>query len=271
MKRFLFASSLLGLVAGVGLLASSASFAATPKPAGAAAPFPDGTYDIALDGFCTVFHVTKPGAGGYPSIQATDIGCGIHTLIGSSANNGLALVYTDTGVTNNYVFIHPNGTFVFYVDCGGGTECISVSGTWNYNGPTRPGLPDAATVRPTLFGGGAERHPVANFTMNIAFDGYCDGERLHIPGSAGAPGVDGNQTGCVSNPLIGARFNGPSSASMWDYTDLLLYVVNRNHTWVIFNDVGGGVSGFVNSGTWSPGSPAAPQGNRTSLPSSLRH
>jgi len=102
-------------------------------------------------------------------------------------------------------------------------------------------------------------------TVDIVFDGYCDGLQLNIP-SDGISGVlrtvDGMQTGCVAGGVFGqARSGSDGTYGVENGTELLTVpgfatftVIKRNHTWVHYID-GGGFIAFVNSGTWSLGTP----------------
>ena len=100
-------------------------------------------------------------------------------------------------------------------------------------------------------------------TIDLTFDGYCDGLHLNIPSlGLGTPGtVDGDHTGCVSGGFVGTTSSKPSPSGARLSTDyggsvpsLLHIVVFANHTWVIYG-INGDLQTLVNSGTWSPGTP----------------
>lgn len=276
MKRLYFAGGLLVAALGLSMAGTSLAAAAPQKAGGIMATFPDGTYTVALNGYCDVLTIVKPGAAGAPGVQATDDpNCFASTLYGAASSNAVAMVWEGTGTPSQVIVIQPNGNWVLYYDAGTGTEGIFNSGTWSYAAPSRHGSRSAAQ-NGGLFGqgqsvfSGAQRLPgPKSFTFNLSFDGYCDGEAINVPGSAGAPGVDGMQTGCVGNPLVGAK--APNMIGMSDYDDALFYVIMSDHTWLIYNDcLGDGNECVVNSGTWSFGIPAKPNKNRTVTPSSGR-
>lgn len=276
MKRVITAGGLLGAVAGLTLLGASGALAATPKPA-ISANFPGGTTDIVFDGFCDGMQITNPGSAGAPGVQAVRTGsCTSPTpLFGATSGGGLGLADATYTI---YTVIKPDHTWVYYQDCGFGSECVLVSGTWSYGVAAAPEgrLPSTAggmfgMTRVGSPGAGRLPGPKDVSGFNISFDGFCDGESLNIPGAAGPNGADGAETGCATNALIGAYSAGGGSAAMWSYTEGVMWVINSDQTWIIYNDCGDGTECFVNSGTWSIGAPAAPQKNRTLLPSSLRH
>jgi hypothetical protein len=108
-------------------------------------------------------------------------------------------------------------------------------------------------------------------SIDLTFDGYCDGMHLNIPslgvGSAGT--VDGDHTGCVTGGFEGTTSSKPSGAHITTtygglVPPLLHYQVRSNHTWTVYG-INGDLITLVNSGTWSPG---APKGN-AGLPSGL--
>lgn len=275
MKRFYLFGAVVAMAGGLALAGSA--YAAPQKTSANAVNFPDGTYNIQLDGFCNLIQVVKPGDAGAPGVQGNDIACDTpHTYVGVASAKGVAMAWTDIG--NLYIVINANHTWTNYQDCGVGHECVQNSGTWSLapNGPTQRGLPDATSAQGGLFGAsqsasaGAERLPGPKGTQfGIHFIGYCDGEYLNVPGNAGSPGADGVQTGCVSNPLIGA-FDS-SVVGMWDYTEGGFYVINPNQTWIIYADCGGGSECYINSGYWAFGPPPPVNPNRTAVRSDLQH
>ena len=112
--------------------------------------------------------------------------------------------------------------------------------------------------------------PGAQAADDISFDGFCDGMRLvfkAVPGDD--PTVQGKSTGCVRSGVIGlAKPNAAGAFGTRRGTEYLMsadyngdeaatihWVINRNHTWSVYNEVGGVISP-INSGTWSDGPPA---------------
>lgn len=266
--------------AAIALYAAAATtvFAAPAKTQEPVTNFPDGTYTIGLNGYCDVITIVKPGAAGAPGVQASDDpNCLASNMIGVANNHGIEMYWESTGTPSTTLLISRNGTWTLYYDSTGtGVEGIFNSGTWQLLppfAPSRTGLPSAASHAGQMFGanhganaGGAQLPGPLAAAIDISFDGFCDGEHLNLPGSAGGPGIDGVQSGCASNPLIGA--GGGGMVGMVDYMDGLFYALMPNHTWVLYNDCGDGTECFLNSGTWSTGVPAAPTKNR--IPSSGR-
>ena len=93
-------------------------------------------------------------------------------------------------------------------------------------------------------------------TIDIAFDGYCDGMHLTINHSTGL--VSGTATGCLSNVLTGVAGGlskiGAGVAVM--STGLLFVIDDNGKNWVIY----GADGSVINSGTYSVGVPALAQG-----------
>lgn len=264
MKHFL-------LVGGAAALALGLSMAGAGTAQ--ATPFPNsGTVNIHLGTYCDGIAITLPGNAGAPGAQAVRTGCASDPMYGAFNQNAIVLV----NASGSYLaVINSDHTWVYYIDCGTGQECVSNSGTWAFGPPAAPAHNGASTSQGRgLFGmqrGGLAGHrfpgPSAA-TVLIGFNGFCDGEELHIPGSGGAPGVDGTQIGCASDPLIGA--GGYNMVAMWDYTINQMWVSMGNHTWIGYYDCGDGTECEFNSGTWTRGAPAAPSKNRTVVPSNGR-
>src|SRR6266508_3992710 len=99
-----------------------------------------------------------------------------------------------------------------------------------------------------------------NNTLDITFDGYCDGMHLNFPSAGvGLPGtVDGDHTGCVTGGFEGTSSSRPKgfhiSTTYGGAVALFHIRVNANRTWAIYG-ISGDLITFVNSGTWSPGPP----------------
>lgn len=282
MKRFYLFGAIAAMAGGL-VLAGSAN--AAPQKANGV--LPHGTTSITFDGYCDGMTIMIPGSAGAPGAQGAHTGTcegGDVNVYGVAGSKGVEFVDRNEpeGNFNNIVWIiNANHTWRLYggPDNCGVSECLLNLGTWSSG---TPAAPQKAGVQPSnsrpagLFGGqqagfaGAQQHPGPKVTgFNINFVGYCDGEHLNTPGSAGSPGADGMQTGCLSNPLYGAFEGGV--AGMWDLADNLLYVVNEDRTFIIYTDCGDGTECFFLSGNWAFGVPAAPQQNRTVTPTNLRH
>lgn len=269
MKQSSIISGAVGLLAGLGLLASSSVFAASPK---APAPkVPAGTYNITFDNFSDGMQITVPGAAGAPGAQAVRVGGGVdgQPLYGAAGPHGVVLA-DETNLL--LVVIKPDRTWIYYGDDGTGHETVFNSGTWSFGTPAAPNPGALPSTARGLFSGAsasAARLPGPRATTrDIHFVGFCDGESINIPGSAGAPGLDGVQTGCTSGALLGAK-DHRNIAAMWSDSLNVMWVLLPDQTWIIYNDCGDGTECVVNSGEWAYGAPSAPQG-RTAISSSLR-
>lgn len=284
MNKYCLTGAVLAAAIGLGIAspnAVAASQQTTLHPAG----FADGIYHIVFDGFCDGMTITKPGSAGAPGVEAVHTGdpdtCIANTPLFGGAGNGVGLADAATGTNSNNVYyaIRANRTWVAFISCDTGEECVLNSGTWSFGTPepsAKTGLPSSRTIglfAPVGNGVPSEKqHSQPHYSVDISFDTYCDGEHLNLPGSGGNPGVDGTATGCSSAPLIGARgVIDLAAVGMWDYTNGFFYVVENDHTFVIYNDCGDGTECFVNSGTWSFGTPPALQTERTAVRSSLQH
>jgi len=103
-------------------------------------------------------------------------------------------------------------------------------------------------------------------TMNIVFDGYCDGMSLTTPsaGLGSRETVDGDQTGCVTGGIFGtaSAFKGQYFMTVPTYGTFT--VIGLNQTWVHYA-LNGNQIYILNSGTWSPGTPKAAPGTASSF------
>jgi hypothetical protein len=122
----------------------------------------------------------------------------------------------------------------------------------------------SASVSAMIIGGSTSMSQAAPKTqlVNIAFDGYCDGMALTIDiNPRVSASIDGVRTGCVSDPVHGAKAsiykiaNGVLIATTTNGLDgsrLYTYYIKPDRTWVGYST--GSFSPF-NSGTWSYGTP----------------
>ena len=87
-------------------------------------------------------------------------------------------------------------------------------------------------------------------TLNITFDGFCDGVDVTI----GANGVaHGTETGCEGGPAVGTKGSVKGQGSGTHTLNLnhvvnAVYVIRPNHTWSIYLSDGSDLQ----DGTWSP-------------------
>jgi len=95
-------------------------------------------------------------------------------------------------------------------------------------------------------------------TLNIVFDGFCDG----VDVTFGANGVAfGTETGCVNGPAVGTK--GSVKGQGKGYTLNLnhvvngVYVIRNDHTWSIYLSDGSDLQ----DGTWSPANGVRPDSN----------
>jgi hypothetical protein len=93
---------------------------------------------------------------------------------------------------------------------------------------------------------------VPNKTVDISFDGFCDGMHLVINEAKGT--VSGNSTGCISDLLIGAvGSNFKLGAGVTVYNRTFLFVIDDSpRKWTLSNVDGS----IVQDGTYSLGVPA---------------
>jgi hypothetical protein len=101
-------------------------------------------------------------------------------------------------------------------------------------------------------------------TLNITFDGFCDGVDVTI----GANGVaHGTETGCESGPAVGTKgtvkSQGPSYTLNLNHVVNAVYVIRTNHTWSIYLSDGTDLQ----DGTWTAANGVRPD---ASLPHSGR-
>jgi hypothetical protein len=99
-------------------------------------------------------------------------------------------------------------------------------------------------------------------TGDVAFDGYCDG--MHFD-SLGGGFIGGASTGCVTDPVHGvtARIKAQGKGNVvtaYGSSGGLTFIVRNDHTWYI--ETADGTGAFINSGTWTAGTPLAPNKGR---------
>jgi hypothetical protein len=137
----------------------------------------------------------------------------------------------------------------------GGAIFVLTSGTWSLGTPVlKRGLPSVHSV-----GAASRVRPAStSATLDIVFDGYCDGMHIVSP-SAGLGSkklADGYSTGCVTTDVFGSKTRilnkGGTYVLSTYYQDVVMYqyVIFRNHTWVLYGSVSGSEA-VINSGTWS--------------------
>jgi hypothetical protein len=216
------------------------------------------TVDIAFDGYCDGMQLNIPsvGLGTSDTVDGHHTGCVSGGLAGTVSSNPRAARittdYQDIFPTGLQFQVNVNQTWVIYSRSGDLITFIN-SGTWSYGTPPRGGAPAAGVNRSLA----ASAAPAT--TIDIAFDGYCDGMQLNIPsvGLGTSDTVDGHHTGCIIGGLHGTVSTSPRSAHITtDYGggNLLHYQVNANQTWVVYGQSGDLIT-LINSGTWSHGTP----------------
>ncbi|MGH8161205.1 MAG: hypothetical protein ACRESR_03470 [Gammaproteobacteria bacterium] len=266
MKSLVMVGGLFGALASLGLLGSTA-FAAAPQP-NSLVPHAGQTINITLNPFCDGLAITV-GSAGAPGVQATPTGCGTGEfgLYGASGSGGIGLGDAPYG---EYYVINANHTWANYdTDCGNGIECLLNSGTWTLGAP--PDAPAQAALRPSHAGspsaGELATGPLPLFTINVNFSDSCAGMQLNLPGAAGWPGMDGTETGCDSNPVIGSMLGRDGSAGMWDIFNTFFAYIGTDHNVIEYGQNQDGTEYILYSGSWAYGAPppAAPQTKR--LPS----
>lgn len=104
-----------------------------------------------------------------------------------------------------------------------------------------------------VFGSYVQAGPLyGSKTVDISFDGYCDGMHLTINHSSGL--VTGNATGCLSDPAFGVAGGlSKNGAGVAVLSQSYLWTIDDNgKNWVIYSDSGV----VINSGTYSVGVPS---------------
>lgn len=104
-----------------------------------------------------------------------------------------------------------------------------------------------------VFGSYVQAGPLfPNKTVDISFDGYCDGMHLTINHSSGL--VTGNATGCLSDPAFGVAGGlSKTGAGVAVLSQSFIWTIDDNgKNWVIYSDSGV----VINSGTYSVGVPS---------------
>lgn len=85
-------------------------------------------------------------------------------------------------------------------------------------------------------------------TLNIVYDGFCDGVSV----TSAANGVAfGTETGCISGPVVGTKGSvlnqGRAFSLAENHVPNAIYVIRKDHTWSIYLSDGS----ELQSGTWS--------------------
>ena len=243
-QSFLVLGVVFGMMLALGQVASAA---------------PSTTLDIVFNGFCDGMHINVPsiGLGTAGTLDGDHTGCATGGFEGTTSASPRAFHITTTyggQVPLLHYQVNANHTFAVY-GISGDLETLVNSGTWS------PGTPHAD--RGMASGRAPSRAVAAQPTtsIDIMFDGYCDGLHLNLPSlGLGSPGtVDGDHTGCISGGFVGTSSSRSKGAHLsTDYggfdPQLLHIVVGADHTWTIYS-IFGDAQTFINSGTWSPGTP----------------
>ncbi len=223
---------------------------------------PSTTIDISFDGYCDGLHMNIPslGLGTSGTVDGDHTGCVSGGFEGTTSSNpkGAHITTEYGGVVEPllHILVMANHTWTIYGISGDLITFVN-SGTWS------PGSPRATSGVPAGLARTARPISAPSTSLDITFDGYCDGLHLNIPSlGLGTPGtVDGDHTGCIRGGFVGTTSSKPSPAGARLSTDyggavptLLHIVVFANHTWVIYG-ISGDLQYLVNSGTWSPGPP----------------
>lgn len=224
--------------------------------------------EISFDGYCDGMQLSFPSTGlGTPgTVDGVQTGCVSSAIFGQSKagsfdNGAVFVTVPDGGLLYN---IYKDHTWEIYF-LSGTTVGILNSGTWSDGPPPAPGqgiasssvqkAPPAASAAPS------------KKIREISFDGYCDGMQFNIP-SQGLPAdprsIDGMRTGCASDGLMGQlhRIGGdgaPHGNVVSFFADGAIWLsagIFKDRTWVLYATDGTSIY-VLNSGTWSPGPPAA--------------
>jgi hypothetical protein len=239
------------------LLVVVTALALALAPLGASAGTLSGAFDLHFDGYCDGLHLNFPslGLGQMGTVDGDQTGCVTGGVFGS-VRVPVKQTYLTVPGFSTFTVINQDHTWIHY-GLNGNLIYVLNSGTWSPGPPTDTRAPSSfahATPHAKPF--------VPATTTDINFDGYCDGMEFIAPSAGlGTPGtVDGNRTGCASDPLMGAHthvngtlafvvtFNNGGSG-MWIQT-----VVYADGTWVHYA-ANGDLIYVLNSGTWSMGTP----------------
>jgi len=223
---------------------------------------PSTSLDITFDGYCDGMHLNIPSLGvGTPgTVDGDHTGCisgGFEGTTSSKPSGAhITTTYGGQAAPLFHIVVLANHTWTIYGISGDLITFIN-SGTWS------PGTPKANAGMPAGLARTGRPISAPSTSLDITFDGYCDGMHLNIPSlGLGTPGtVDGDHTVCISGGFVGTTSSKPSPAGAHISTDyggyapqLLHFVISANHTWVIYS-ISGDLQYLVNSGTWSPGPP----------------
>jgi hypothetical protein len=222
--------------------------------------------DISFDGYCDGMHLNVPsvGVGSLGTLDGFGTGCTSDPLFGQASKKGFkkGTEYVTSGLSGLHYVIRASHKWEIYATDGSAVYLLN-SGTWT------KGLPpmDSARLQPSSV---AKHAPEASMgtssnpskITDIILDGYCDGMHFNVPAAIGAPAIDGNRTGCASDPLYGTtgkvagegKKPGNVVSFLADGSFILQAGVFTNHTWVLYATDGTNEY-LLNSGTWSPGTP----------------
>jgi hypothetical protein len=235
------------------------------------------TETIMFDGFCDGMTIDVPstGLGTAGTLDGTLAGCETGPILGSAAPKkgtyGVEVGREFISIPQYTLFsvIRNDHTFTHYAING---DVISelITGTWSL---ATPGAPQASNTSGVSSIGAAlatQGTPAAvqlprkgPETLEITFDGYCDGMTLVNPsqGTGVRRTVDGVLTGCADPmPLMGAKglVQGVNTSYAVTYDGgggtYLHTVVLRDGTWAHYATDGTQIT-LLNSGTWTEGAP----------------
>ena len=84
--------------------------------------------------------------------------------------------------------------------------------------------------------------------LDIVYDGFCDGIRVHVKNNGQ---VFGTETGCISGPVVGTKGvvdnQGQALSLAENHVANAIFVIRFDHTWTIYLSDGS----ELQSGTWS--------------------
>jgi hypothetical protein len=186
---------------------AAAAVAVAAVGAGSATPASAATtaqVDITFDGYCDGLHLKYKAVNGFDyTVEGSRTGCAAGPAVGVAKPNkngkfGITkgstfLMLEDSSI---HTVLKKDGTWVHYCDVGGGTIGVCNSGTWSLGAPAKAGGGSSSAAS------GAAKAPArTQATLNVAFDGYCDGMTLNKPSVGLGTGatIDGSSFGtCIA-------------------------------------------------------------------------
>ncbi len=257
----------------------------------ASASSPTKVVEISFDGFCDGMAINIPsaGVGTRSTVDGPTTGCEMTAFFGQTGPrdarpariDNLSGVARGTAYITNPTYslmyvVHPDQTFKIY-GLDGDMIGELLSGTWSYGPPALagPSAKSTAEAAGEAVSGSPRTAKVSVPTLELTFDGFCDGMKLVSPSvGTGVKGtVDGTTLGCESSGLFGAltKIDGQKRTYVVEWINSVGTVIQSaiypDHTYIHYAQDGTTIT-IAGSGTWTEGPP--PGANQSSVSSSAR-